>query len=231
MKQLKSKISTIIFDCDGVLVDSEFIASQVSLRMLEPYGVQMTLQDYARLFAGKVEEDIIGVIKEEYDIALPKDYVPKLKLAIEHALDHELEAIPGVVETLSKIQQKVGVASNSRLVRVIHSLKTAGLSDIFEKNLFAAEMVDKPKPYPDVYLLAAQKMNVDPSKCLVVEDSTTGVTAAKSAGMHVIGFLGGSHIYEGHGQKLIEAGAFTTVQNMKELSALIQHITDNVEAA
>lgn len=224
LKQMRSKISAIIFDCDGVLVDSEFIASQVSLRMLEPYGVKMTLQDYTRLFAGKVEEDIIGIIKNEYNIVLPEDYVPKLKLAIEHALDHELEAIPGVRETLSKIQKKVGVASNSRLVRVIHSLKIAGLSDIFEKNLFAAEMVAQPKPYPDVYLLAAEKLHVNPNECLVVEDSETGVTAATAAGMHVVGFLGASHIYEGHEQKLINKGAFATVNNMQELDDLLQQI-------
>lgn len=224
LKQLKSKISAIIFDCDGVLVDSEFIASQVSLRMLEPYGVAMTAKDYARLFAGKVEEDIIGVIKKEYNINLPEDYVPKLKLAIEHALDNELQPIPGVKETLSNIQKKVGVASNSRLVRVIHSLKIADLSDIFEKNLFAAEMVAQPKPHPDVYLLAAEKLHADPSECLVVEDSVTGVTAAAAAGMHVIGFLGASHIYEGHGQKLMQAGAFTTAEDMEMLNALLQQI-------
>lgn len=224
LKQLKSKISAIIFDCDGVLVDSEFIASQVSLRMLEPYGVKMTLKDYARLFAGKVEEDIIGVIKKEYSITLPEDYVPHLKLAIEHALDNELQPISGVKETLSKIDKKMGVASNSRLVRVIHSLKIAELSDIFGKNLFAAEMVPQPKPHPDLYLLAAEKLQVDPKECLVVEDSVTGVTAASSAGMHVVGFLGASHIYEGHDQKVMKAGAFTTVQSMKELDTLFQQI-------
>lgn len=224
LKQFKSKISAIIFDCDGVLVDSEFVASQVSLRMIEPYGVRMTLQDYARLFAGKVEEDIIGVIKKEYNIDLPKDYVPKLKLAIEKALDNELQPIPGVKETLSNIQKKMGVASNSRLVRVIHSLKIAGISNIFEKNLFAAEMVARPKPYPDLYLLAAEKLNASPNECLVIEDSETGVTAATAAGMQVIGFLGGSHIYEGHGQKLMKAGAFTNVHNMEELDALLQQI-------
>lgn len=230
MEHLKNKIAAVIFDCDGVLVDSEFIASQVSLRMLEPYGVTMTAQDYARLFAGKVEEDIIGVIKKEYNVALPEDYVPKLKLAIENALDNDLQPISGVKETLTNIQKKVGVASNSRLVRVIHSLKIADLSDVFEKNLFAAEMVAQPKPYPDVYLLAAQKLKVSPNECLVVEDSVTGVTAATSAGMHVIGFLGASHIYEGHDQKLIKAGAFTTAQNMEELNVIIQQIIGNGQA-
>lgn len=223
MKNFKS-ISAVIFDCDGVLVDSEFIASQVSLQMLKPYGIEMTPQDYARLFAGKVEEDIIGVIQKEYQVQLPKDFIPTLKLAIEHGLDNELQPIQGVKDTISTINKTIGVVSNSRLVRVIHSLKIADLSAYFDKNLFAAEMVERPKPYPDVYLHAARQLNVDPAECLVVEDSATGVTAAYSAGMNVVGFLGASHIYEGHDQKLIKAGAFTTVENMASLKDFIQEI-------
>lgn len=224
MKDFNRPISAVIFDCDGVLVDSEFIASQVSLRMLKPYGIEMKPEAYAKLFAGKVEEDIIGVIEKEYNTKLPKDFVPKLKLQIEHGLDNELQPIRSVKDTISNIQKTIGVVSNSRLVRVIHSLEVADLSSYFGKNLFAAEMVDRPKPFPDVYLHAAQKLNVDPAECLVVEDSTTGVTAAHSAGMNVIGFLGASHIYEGHDQKLINAGAFTTAKDMVSLNTLIQQI-------
>lgn len=218
------KIKSIIFDCDGVLVDSEIIASQVSLQKFKPYGVNLDIKEYAQRYAGKVEEDILELVQQEYNISLPSDFLPQLRLEIEHALDHELKAIKGVKNTLSNISITTAVVSNSRLVRVIHSLKVADLSEIFGKRLFAAEMVERPKPFPDVYLHAAKELNVIPENCLVVEDSVSGVTAAYRAGMNVIGFLGGSHIVNGHGNKVMEAGAFTTVNNMEELSQLFAKI-------
>lgn len=224
MKKLEKTIKAVIFDCDGVLVDSEIIASQVSLRMLKPYGFNMAPEDYAQAFAGKVEEDTLGIICNEYNIKLPKDFISKLRLEIEYGLDHELQPIKGAKETIANIAVTRAVVSNSRLVRVIHSLEIAGLSGFFDKRLFAAEMVAKPKPAPDVYLHAAQELGVHPSACLVIEDSISGVTAAYRAGMNVIGFLGASHIFKGHDLRLKEAGAFATAHDMEELDRVIQGI-------
>lgn len=225
MKNFKEPIKAVIFDCDGVLVDSEIIASQVSIKMLKPLGFDIDPKDYARIFAGKVEEDIMEIIRNEYGITIPEGFLSKLRLEIEHGLDHELQPIRGAREAISNITVTRAVVSNSRLVRVIHSLKVAGLTDLFGKRLYAAEMVERPKPDPSVYLHAAKQIKVNPSACVVVEDSLSGVTAAYRAGMNVIGFLGASHIHAGHDVKLKEAGAFTTVNNMQELKELLQKIT------
>ncbi|MEQ9442382.1 MAG: HAD family phosphatase [Cyclobacteriaceae bacterium] len=222
-----SPIQAVIFDCDGVLVDSEILASQVSLRMLKPYGFEMNPQEYARAFAGKVEADILSLISRDHHIELPDDFLAKLRLQIEHALDHDLQPIPGVQETISKIPITKAVVSNSRLARVLSSLKVAGLSDVFGKQIFSAEMVEHPKPAPDVYLLAARELGVDPAHCLVVEDSQSGVMAAHRAGMQVIGFLAASHIPEGHDRTVREEGAFATASSMKELGQMFQEIFAN----
>lgn len=224
LKDLYQNIRAVIFDCDGVLVDSEILASQASLRMLKPYGFSMTPKEYAHLFAGKKEEDILESIEKDYHINLPEDFLSQARLEIEHSLDHDLQAIPGVIETTSQIPVTKAVVSNSRLVRVISSLKVAGITDIFGKNLFAAEMVERPKPAPDVYLYAASELGVKPAECLVVEDSQSGVTAAHSAGMHVIGFLAASHIPDGHEHSVREAGAFTTASSMEELAHIFQQV-------
>ncbi len=224
MKNLNQPIECVIFDCDGVLVDSEIIASQVSLRLLKPYGFHMDIKTYSHRFAGKVEEDILSIIKQDYNLKVPDDFLSRLRLEIEHALDHELQPIKGVKKTIGSIPVTKAVVSNSRLVRVLSSLKVAGLSEYFGDRVFAAEMVKKPKPAPDVYLYAASQLGVDPARCLVVEDSQSGVTAAHRAGMKVIGFLAASHIPEGHDKVVKEAGAFTTVDHMEELGNLFKEV-------
>lgn len=219
-----NKIEAIIFDCDGVLVDSEIIASRVALEMLRPHGFDMRLEEYSRTFAGKVEADTVNIIRDEYKIDLPPDFLSKLKIKIEYALDNELEPIEGAYDTITSISLPKAVVSNSRLVRVIHSLKVASLDHLFGKKLFSAEMVERPKPDPAVYLLASSNLNVSPKNCLVIEDSISGATAAISAGMQVIGFLGASHIYNGHETRLKECGVFKTAQNMNDL----RHILGNL---
>ncbi len=218
------EVKAVIFDCDGVLVDSEIIAARTAVSMLKPYGFEMDVQEYSKAFAGKVEEDTLRIIKNEHHIDLPDDFPSQLKLKIEYAVDHDLEPIKGAIDVISRIQQPKAVVSNSRLVRVIHSLKQASLEDYFGENLFAAEMVEKPKPDPAVYLLAASKLQVDPKNCLVIEDSISGATAAVKAGMCVIGFLGGSHIHKGHADELQKVGVFTTVRDMKDLSTKLQQL-------
>lgn len=214
----------VIFDCDGVLVDSEILASKASIEMLRPYGLDMSVEEYSQYFAGKVEEDIVDIITQKYNISLPDDFISKVRLKIDYELDHNLQAISGVKDTISGIPVTCAVVSNSHLVRVIQSVKVAGLSGFFGKRLFSAEMVERPKPDPGIYLYAARQLNMDPAECLVVEDSLSGVTAAHKAGMTVVGFLGASHIREGHGENLKKAGAYTTAENMEALNELLQEI-------
>lgn len=210
-------IQCVIFDCDGVLVDSEIIANQTALQMLRPYGFVMTPEEYGRQYAGKVEEDILRIIQEEHGINLPSDFITRLRQAIDHDLDHELRPIPGMKEVITALPVPRAVVSNSRLVRVVASLKVAGLSASFGDNVFAVDLVQNPKPAPDLYLYAAQHLGVPPAACLVVEDSASGVTAAHRAGMPVIGFLAASHIPPGHAVTLKQAGARSTASSAAEL--------------
>lgn len=221
---VEQDIKAVIFDCDGVLVDSEIIASTIALELLKPLGFNMSLEEYAKAFAGKVERDTLNIIQNEYKITLPSEFLSQLRLKIEYALDNDLKAIKGVYDTIQSIDLPKAVVSNSRQVRVIHSLKVAGLADFFGENLFSSDMVEKPKPDPAIYLLAAQILGVRPEQCLVIEDSISGATSALRAGMNVIGFLGGSHIFNGHDSKLKETGVFATANDMNDLQKVINSI-------
>ena len=211
----------VIFDCDGVLVDSEILANQTALQLLRPFGFRMTWEEYGHRFAGKVEEDILRIIEEEYDVDLPDDFNIELRRAIDDRLDHELRPIPGMEEVVAAVTPPRAVVSNSQLARVTASLKVAGLAEAFGENVFAVDLVARPKPAPDLYLYAARQLKVEPAACLVVEDSASGVTAAHRAGMPVIGFLAASHIPPGHAETLRQAGAYTTANNASEL---IEHL-------
>ena len=192
--------------------------------MLRPYGFEMSQEVYSSQFAGKVEEDTLTIVREEYGITLPDDFLSRLRLEIERHLDHDLLPITGMKEVIQSLTLPKAIVSNSRLVRVIASLKTAGLAGLFGEEIFAAEMVDHPKPAPDVYLHAAKTLGVAPDQCLVVEDSQSGVTAAHRAGMTVIGFLGASHIPAGHGEIVKQAGAWATAANAEELKNIFSEV-------
>lgn len=224
MPLTSSPIQCVIFDCDGVLVDSEVIANQTTLRMLKPYGFEMSQAAYGSSFAGKTEEDILAIIQRDYAIELPDGFLAQLRLEIERDIDQNLQPIPGMKEVVASVVVPKAVVSNSRLVRVIAALKVAEMSDMFGDNLFAAEMVAYPKPAPDVYQHAAQQLGVSPRACLVVEDSQSGVTAAHRAGMTVIGFLAASHIPAGHEGTVREAGASATAESADELQELLQTV-------
>ena len=211
-------VQCVIFDCDGVLVDSEILANRTALQMLQPFGFTMSWQDYGSSFAGKIEEDILRIIQEEYGIDLPPDFNVQLRRAIDHRLDHELQPIAGMKEVVAAVALPRAVVSNSRLARVAASLKMAGLAKAFGDNVFAVDLVARPKPAPDLYLYAARQLDTEPAACLVVEDSASGVTAAHRAGMPVIGFLAASHIPPGHADTLRAAGAYTTAVTAAELA-------------
>ncbi len=221
-QRIPQAIQCVIFDCDGVLVDSEILANHTALQMLRPFGFAMSPQDYGSAFAGKVEEDILRIIQEEYGIDLPQDFNVQLRREIDQCLDHELQPVAGMKELVAAVTLPRAVVSNSRLVRVEASLKVAGLSETFGENVFAVNLVARPKPAPDLYHYAAQQLGVEPAACLVVEDSQSGVTAARRAGMSVIGFLAASHIPPGHADTLREAGAYITVANASELIEQMQ---------
>ncbi len=216
----------IIFDCDGVLVDSEIIANRVVGEMLARYVPDLDVTSFVSACAGRTDEEVVAEVETERGIVLPPGFMGLVERAVDEALIAELRPIPGAAEAVAAVALPKAVASNSPLDRVERSLDRAGVRSFFGDRLYCAEMVARPKPAPDVYLLAARNLQVEPHRCLVIEDSISGATAAVAAGMTVIGFLGASHIVPGHGAAMLAAGAVDLVEAMPDLPGRIARIMD-----
>jgi HAD superfamily hydrolase (TIGR01509 family) len=211
----------VIFDCNGVLVDSEPIASAVLADQLRLAGVAMTAEVLARRFRGRRAADVFAGIEAANDRQLPPDFSAAVETDTLQRLRTELRAVPHAAHALTWIRGPKAVASSSSIDRMRLSLEVTDLLRFFEPRLFSAHDVPSGKPAPDLFLLAATRLGVKPADCIVVEDSAAGVTAANAAGMMPIGFVGGSHA-EGHlAHALIEAGARTVVADMRALKGAI----------
>lgn len=185
----------VIFDCDGVLVDSEYVSCKVFSEALSKYGYSISVEDCIRRFTGYNEHVCREVIMKESGLDIPVDYwsskLPDLKKAFETELTPLMHP---VLEVLNTHKIKRCVASNSSRKHVVHCLEfTKQLPYFTDPSIFTFEQVAKPKPAPDLFLHAAKTMGVKPENCIVVEDSATGANAAIAAGMNVLMFLGGSH--------------------------------------
>jgi HAD superfamily hydrolase (TIGR01509 family) len=197
----------IIFDCDGVLVDSEIVSFETEAEMFAEIGIGLTAHDLLTRFLGTSSASMFATIEQENGIRLPPDFAERAARRTLEAFDRALKPIPGIVELLADLPDRKCVASSSEPPRIRHSLTLAGLLQHFEPHIFSATQVKRGKPAPDLFLLAAESMGVAPARCLVIEDSVAGVTAARAAGMTVLGFTGGSHCLDGHADKLRTAGA------------------------
>jgi HAD superfamily hydrolase (TIGR01509 family) len=220
-------IDLLISDCDGVIVDSEIISHRVLFEALSLYVPADRLSGALEGTFGLTVPCIIDLIEKRFDLTMPSTFDADLRRQSEKVVAEEVQAIPGVREALYAIDLPLAVASNSRLHNVESSLRRAGLTERVAGNIFCAEMVPSPKPAPDVYLLAAERMGVAPGHCLVVEDSPTGVLAARTAGMQVIGFTGASHIPVGHDQALRELGVSAVINDMRDLPATVARFLEN----
>lgn len=220
-------IDLLISDCDGVIVDSEIISHRVLFEALSLHVPADRLGEALEGTFGLTVPSIIDLIEKRFDLKMPSTFDEDLRRHSEKVVAEEVQAIPGVRDALHAIDLPLAVASNSRLHNVEASLRRAGLTERVAGNIFCAEMVASPKPAPDVYLLAAERMGVAPGHCLVVEDSPTGVLAARTAGMQVIGFTGASHIPAGHDQALRELGVSAVISNMRDLPATVARLLGN----
>ena len=213
----------IIFDCDGVLIDSEILSARVDCEMLREIGYESTPEDLARRYAGFTTQRIFELIGEEMGRAVPDDLVDRTLEETDRRLESEVEAIAGVHEMLDRLDHPRCVCSNSRSDRLRVSLGRVGLWDRFRPYVYSAREVAEGhgKPAPDIFLYAAEKLGAAPERCLVVEDSVNGVRAGVAAGMTVWGFLGGGHVFDGHGARLEEAGAAATVDDFNAFLAAL----------
>ncbi|MEO7744221.1 MAG: HAD family hydrolase [Usitatibacter sp.] len=188
-----SAIELIIFDCDGVLVDSEPIANRVFARELQAQGLAITVEEVTRTFIGRSRDTCIEMAGRMRGAALPEDFAATWDAALHAALELEVQPVDGVPEVLRALRIPYCVASNGERGHMRIALTAAGLMPLVAGRLFSAAQVARPKPAPDLFLHAAKSMGAEAGACVVVEDTVTGVKAAAAAGMRVFGYAGGAH--------------------------------------
>jgi HAD superfamily hydrolase (TIGR01509 family) len=211
----------VIFDCDGVLVDSEMIACQIEAEACCELGFNISAQEVAHNFIGVSAREWHAELARRSAITIPEGFEAAVEAKIRAAFGKMLRPMPGILKALAAIQIPVCVASSSTPDRIRHSLSLVGLIDRFEPHIFSASMVKRGKPEPDLFLFAAAEMGIDPSGCVVVEDSVPGTQAAASAGMAVLGFCGGSHCTPEHADRLLRQGAMLTLTDMARLPEIL----------
>jgi HAD superfamily hydrolase (TIGR01509 family) len=215
----------VIFDLDGVLVDSEPISSRVTAAALAEAGIAISEADVGDRFLGVSTAEMLQEVEAEHGRRLPELFQKTLRERILNAFEHELEPIAGVPALLDALAVDRCVASSSHPDRIRRSLEMTGLLDRLAPHLFRATMVDHGKPAPDLFLLAAARMAAEATRCLVVEDSEVGVRAGKAAGMTVFGFTGASHVWSHtHAPRLQAAGADAIFAEMAALGGLIGRV-------
>ena len=219
-------VELVIFDCDGVLVDSEPLAMQVLLDAVAEAGVTLDPdQAYAR-FLGRSLASIVANLSENHQVELTSDALERMRLRLYDLFRHKLQPIAGIEKVLRVLEQRICVASSSQPERIHLALDVTGLRAAFGENVFSATMVKHGKPAPDLFLHAAGAMGVAPEACLVVEDSPAGVEAAKRAGMRVFGFTGGGHARHDQHRAALEAlNPDSIFEDMAELPGLIAAAT------
>jgi HAD superfamily hydrolase (TIGR01509 family) len=222
----------VIFDCDGVLVDSEVIALAVTRRLLGEAGLRLTDEETRERFLGMRQDSVLERIKAELGAPLPKEFADDLSREILATFARELKGVEGVRQAVGGLRARVCVASSSAPERLRFALRVTGYEALFAPNIFSAAEVAQGKPSPDLFLFAARAMGAAPSDCLVIEDSISGVAAARAAGMTVFGFLGGSHFsHLDEGADLTAAGAELIFEDMARLPNIVEARSAPVGAA
>jgi len=211
----------VIFDCNGVLVDSEPIANAVLAGAFLQAGVSLTAETLMRRFHGRRTADVLAAVEVETKQRLPEDFGAAVAGATLRRLRAELRAVPHAAHALTWIRGPKAVASSSSIDRIRLSLELTGLLRFFESRLFSANYVANGKPAPDLFRFAAERLQVDPEDCIVVEDSAAGVAAAAAAGMRPIGFLGQSGGEGDLARDLIDVGACAVIADLRALKGAI----------
>ena len=208
----------IIFDCDGVLVDSEPLANALLRDALAEHGLDMTIEEVVETYVGRSMASVVTISEKMLGQKLPDDFLDVLQVKTFDAFQRELKAMPGVEDLIQSIAQQnipICVASSGSFEKMDVTLGITGLKKYFDGRIYSTFQVERGKPYPDLYLYAADQMGVEPAKCLVIEDSLPGVQGAVAAGMEVIAYNS-----NGNGDKLKKAGGLV-FDNMSEIKTHI----------
>jgi HAD superfamily hydrolase (TIGR01509 family) len=232
-RETMSDIDLVIFDCDGVLVDSEIIAARVEAELLTAAGYPIEADDLARLYAGLTFRDIMLRIERESQQLFQASLIEDAEKLVDKRLRNEVRAIDGVHEAVATVSSKRCICSNSRADRLDMMLTKTRLKPFFADHVFSSldTPSGKPKPAPDVFLFAAERLAADPRRTFVIEDSVHGVAGARAAGMRVIGFTGASHSHLGHADLLTEAGAETVIRRWADFPAVLGALSEWSEDA
>ena len=213
-----------LFDCDGVLVDSEILAADVDAKLLSECGASLSAEDMIHRYAGLTFRKVIELVEGELARKLPEDLPARQKAELDKRLKRDLKAIPGIDRALKQLDGQRCICSNSTTERLHLTLGKTKLLDKFEPHIYSAVEVGdrKPKPSANVYTYAAEQFGTPPRDCIVIEDSLFGVAAGRDAGMRVVGFTGGGHTWPGHADMLTEAGAETVINRFDDLPAVAE---------
>jgi HAD superfamily hydrolase (TIGR01509 family) len=216
------KYKAIIWDCDGVLIDSEVLACGVAVEILAEIGYTIPLDTYLNRFMGKSSAQMFQQIEQETGLNLTEIFpTERMKERQKAVFNRHLQAISGVEDVLKAVNLPMAVASGSESERLQHTLSITNLIGYFNNHIYSVERVQNGKPAPDIFLYAAEKLKVAPKDCLVIEDSIHGVNAAKAGGMDVFAYTGGSHMTPSLRQNLTDVGVQAVLQHMDELPALL----------
>lgn len=217
----------VIFDCDGVLADSEIIAARVEAQLLTAAGFEITPEELAQTYAGLTFRDILLRIEQETQTPFQASLIDEAARQVDKRLAREVRIIDGALEAVLSVKSKRCICSNSGTKRLDTTMTRIGLKPLFEGAIFSVLDLPsgQPKPAPDIFLHSARKMGADPANSFVIEDSVHGVAGAVAAGMRVIGFTGASHSFSGHADLLTEAGAETVIHRWADFPAVISALS------
>ena len=221
----ETPIELVVFDCDGVLVDSEPLSIRVLLDMLAEHGVTMDAEAACEAFLGRSLASVCDILSREHGLAVSDTALAGMRRDLNAAICAELQPILGIRQALARLDKPVCVASSSQLERIRLSLDVTGLTSFFHDRVFSATMVANGKPAPDLFLFAARQMHAAPEACMVIEDSPAGISAALAAGMRVLAFTGGSHAQTpSHRDRLAALSPHGVFDDMRALPALLRDL-------
>jgi HAD superfamily hydrolase (TIGR01509 family) len=215
-------IELLIFDCDGVLIDSEPVASGTLAQALQRAGVPLSQSEVHRRFTGLSGQEARGLCRAELGLADPEPVFAEAKGALFAEFSRSLRPMAGMEELVRNVRQRKCVASNSDMDRLRRSLGLLDLWADFAPHIYSADMVERPKPAPDLFLLCAGRLGVEPDRCLVIDDSALGIAGAVAAGMAAIGFVDPADPRSGRHEALTAAGALRTVTGAGELAIALE---------
>lgn len=213
MADASESVDLVIFDCDGVIADSEVISANLLIRELLAYDIRIDRDYVFRNFVGKSLPVVTEIIGERFETTLPPAFLSSYRAALREAFAASLRTTPGLLRMLDQLARPSCVATSSSAPRVANTLETLGLADYFGAAVFTASQVAQGKPAPDLFLFAAREMSTRPERCLVIEDSAAGIEAGLAAGMHVWRYVGGSHISDAAGVRNETPAGVTVFDN------------------